>query len=78
MRFHPRRITLEREIYCTGERRNDDLREDIKQRDVDLASDSQESTPEVNAEQLHEDIPKTETDKSLNSIVRFISHMKCI
>ena len=51
VRVHPCRITLERKrkIHCTGERRNNDLRKDIKQRDVDLTSDSEESTPKVNA-----------------------------
>ena len=42
-------------VQCTGKRRNDNLREDIKQRDVYLISDSEESAPEVNAEQLYED-----------------------
>ena len=53
MRVHPCRITLECkcEIHCMGERSNDGLREDIKQRNVDLTSDSEESTPEVNAEE---------------------------
>ena len=58
VRVHPCRITLERKciVQCTGERRNDDLQDDIKPRDVDLTYDSEESTctPEENTEQLDE------------------------
>ena len=58
IRVHPCRITLEQKriVQCTGERRNDDLKDDIKPRDVDLTSDSEESTctPEENTEQLDE------------------------
>ena len=56
VRVHPCRITLERKriVQCTGERRNADLQDDIKPRDVDLTSDSEESTPEENTEQLDE------------------------
>ena len=58
VRVHPCRITLERKciVQCTGERRNDDLQDYIKPRDVDLTYDSEESTctPEENSEQLDE------------------------
>ena len=43
-------------MSSTGERRNDDLQDDIKPRDVNLTYDSEKSacTPEENTEQLDE------------------------